>query len=155
MEENQVEKFDPSQLMEGVKSRIKSTFVSLIPDTQWEEMCKSEMDKFFKVQYKKDYNGRDTTERIPSEFEKIVTDLMREKCKEYLKELLAKPEYKIESIWQFNNNTNIGGNKVTLSEHLDSMIKEKMPDMMNAMLSSIMADSFYILFNNVRNKLGQ
>lgn len=35
--ENQVEKFDPSRLMEGVKDRIKATFVSLIPDTEWKK----------------------------------------------------------------------------------------------------------------------
>lgn len=36
--ENQVEKFDPSTLMQGVKDRIKATFTSLIPDEQWEQM---------------------------------------------------------------------------------------------------------------------
>ena len=34
--EKAVEKFDPSKLMDGVKDRIKATFVALIPDTQWE-----------------------------------------------------------------------------------------------------------------------
>ena len=32
--DNQVEKFDPSKLMDGVKDIIKATFVSLIPDGQ-------------------------------------------------------------------------------------------------------------------------
>jgi hypothetical protein len=47
MAETQVEKFDPSKLMDGVKDRIKATFVSLIPDDQWEIMVKKEMDSFF------------------------------------------------------------------------------------------------------------
>lgn len=47
MEENtQVQKFDPATLMQGVKDRIKATFVSLIPEEQWEEMVKKEVDKF-------------------------------------------------------------------------------------------------------------
>ena len=46
MEENtQVQKFDPATLMQGVKDRIKATFVSLIPEEQWEEMVKKEVDK--------------------------------------------------------------------------------------------------------------
>lgn len=39
----QVEKFDPSRLMEGVKDRIKSTFVSLIPDEMWNQMVEKEI----------------------------------------------------------------------------------------------------------------
>jgi len=41
------EKFDPSKLMDGVRDRIKATFVSLIPDDQWEVMVKKEIDAFF------------------------------------------------------------------------------------------------------------
>lgn len=48
----EIEKFDPSTLMQGVKDRIKATFVSLIPDTKWEEMVESEVDAFFKVEQK-------------------------------------------------------------------------------------------------------
>ena len=44
---NEVEKFDPSKLMQGVKDRIKSTFVSLIPDAEWEGLVKKEIDNFF------------------------------------------------------------------------------------------------------------
>ena len=47
--ENQVEKFDPSRLMEGVKDRVKATFVSLIPDTEWEEMIKKEINTFLRA----------------------------------------------------------------------------------------------------------
>lgn len=45
--ESQLEKFDPSTLMQGVKDRIKSTFVSLIPDAQWDSMVQKEIDSFF------------------------------------------------------------------------------------------------------------
>lgn len=43
MEQNQVEKFDPAKLMDGVKDRIKSTFVSLIPDDMWAQMIEKEI----------------------------------------------------------------------------------------------------------------
>lgn len=40
---NQIQKFDPSKLMEGVKDRIKATFVSLIPDDAWDRMVEKEI----------------------------------------------------------------------------------------------------------------
>lgn len=50
MEENQqIEKFDPSKLMDGVKDRIKATFVSLIPDEQWEQMVYAESKSFLNL----------------------------------------------------------------------------------------------------------
>lgn len=61
-----IEKFDPSKLMDGVKDRIKSTFVSLIPDDAWEAMVEKEIYVFTtgrielksKCNYdKKDENG--------------------------------------------------------------------------------------------------
>lgn len=42
-----VQKFDPAMLMQGVKDRIKATFVSLIPDDKWDEMVQKEVDDFF------------------------------------------------------------------------------------------------------------
>ena len=41
-----IEKFDPSRLMEGVKERIKSTFVSLIPEDAWAKMVEKEIYVF-------------------------------------------------------------------------------------------------------------
>lgn len=46
----QLEKFDPSTLMQGVKDRIKATFVSLIPDPQWDQIVQKEIDAFFAPQ---------------------------------------------------------------------------------------------------------
>lgn len=60
---NQVEKFDPAKLMDGVKDRIKSTFVSLIPDDAWEKMVEKEIYVFttgrieLKSDIAKDENG--------------------------------------------------------------------------------------------------
>jgi len=47
---NEVQKFDPSTLMQGVKDRIKATFVSLVPDDQWDQMVQKEIDAFFNVE---------------------------------------------------------------------------------------------------------
>jgi hypothetical protein len=58
-----IEKFDPSKLMDGVKDRIKSTFVSLIPDDAWEKMVEKEIYVFttgrIELKYKCNYDKKD------------------------------------------------------------------------------------------------
>lgn len=59
---NQIEKFDPSKLMDGVRDRIKATFVSLIPDDAWEKMVEKEIYTFTtgRIVQHHDYIGRDS-----------------------------------------------------------------------------------------------
>ena len=82
--ENQIEKFDPSKLMDGVKDRIKATFVSLIPDDAWNSMVERELYVFTtgKIIPHHEYQGSDSNghacykdweERIPYD-QKPITD---------------------------------------------------------------------------------
>ena len=82
--ENQIEKFDPSKLMDGVRDRIKATFVSLIPDDAWNSMVEKELYVFTtgKIIQHHEYQGtdsngnayyRDWEERIPYD-QKPITD---------------------------------------------------------------------------------
>lgn len=82
--ENQIEKFDPSKLMDGVKDRIKATFVSLIPDDAWNSMVEKELYVFTtgKILTHHEYKGSDSEgkaiyqdwdERIPYD-QKPITD---------------------------------------------------------------------------------
>ena len=61
-----IEKFDPSKLMDGVKDRIKSTFVSLIPDDAWEKMVEKEIYIFMtgriELKSKCNYDKKDEKE---------------------------------------------------------------------------------------------
>lgn len=43
----EIQKFDPSKLMDG--DRIKSTFVSLIPDDQWDKLVQAEITRFLNL----------------------------------------------------------------------------------------------------------
>lgn len=45
----ELEAFDPSRLMEGVRERIRATFVSLIPEDRWAAMVKEVIDEFMHV----------------------------------------------------------------------------------------------------------
>jgi hypothetical protein len=89
----QVQKFDPSTLMQGVKDRIKSTFVSLIPDDQWDGMVQKEIDNFFT--YKKEaYSGYGSNKQYePTEFAKLVDGLLKEEALERIKTYLKGDEF--------------------------------------------------------------
>src|SRR5438876_11157179 len=77
---DEIEKFDPSKLMQGVKDRIKSTFVSLIPDDKWDELVKTEIDAWFK---KETYNNRYNQQ--VSSFQIVVEETLKELAKEKVK----------------------------------------------------------------------
>lgn len=98
---NEILKFDPSQLMEGVKDRIKTTFVSLIPDEQWDGLVQREIDAFFQpVKYTNSqstqqvwrnnvgyvFEGQEVVEVEMSPFRKLVWAFCEDRLKESLKQ---------------------------------------------------------------------
>lgn len=112
---NEIEKFDPSKLMDGVKDRIKATFVSLIPDDAWEKMVEKEIYYFTEGRIKIDrryVDGeyRDIEVREPykqsgfvgmdktsgediSPLQQMIRDELREKFKQNLVDFLNSEEY--------------------------------------------------------------
>lgn len=84
-----IEKFNPATLMDGVRDRIKATFVSLIPEEQWEKLVQSEVDRFFNTN-KDVYNNR--SDRY-TDFQLIVRQELEKATRERLTELLRSPEY--------------------------------------------------------------
>lgn len=84
MTTNEIQKFDPSTLMEGVRQRIKATFVSLIPDDQWEELCKKEIDNFFDEKNTYNSSNRDYKSEFSEVCKVVLTELSKEKIKQYI-----------------------------------------------------------------------
>lgn len=124
-ENNQVQKFDPSTLMEGVRDRIKSTFVSLIPDDQWEVMVSRTVEEFFKKKDVDSYNSK----RYESNFDRVIMTELEAFTKEKLKEMLHSPEFSI--MWE--NNDKI------LSESLRNHLVESAPKIIARSIESLMA----------------
>lgn len=90
MAEN-IEKFDPSTLMQGVKDRIKATFVSLIPDEQWGQMVKAEIDSFFKQKE----TGFSNNRQYASDFQMLVRSMVNQEVKDRLEAYLKSPEFQV------------------------------------------------------------
>jgi len=130
---NEIEKFDPSTLMEGVRNRIKATFVSLIPDTQWEQMVNVEIEKFFKIE--NDWSSSRDNSKSP--FIKIVREeldnLARAKCKEMLEKYTC-------TVWE--------NNEPAMSDALKKLMEENAQAIFIGMFRSM----FQGVVNDLKNR---
>lgn len=136
--ENQVEKFDPSTLMQGVKDRIKATFVSLIPDAQWEQMVKTEVDGFFKTR-ESGYNYKSQV----SDFTFLVNACLQEECKKRMTEYLTSDDF-------ITNYTNNGVPVVT--EKVKQLIVENSGEILASMMGGVFSAMLMDFKNKMRNQ---
>jgi hypothetical protein len=118
----EVEKFDPSTLMEGVKNRIKATFVSLIPDAQWEQMCQQQINQFTKRRPGQYSNSEPT----PSEFENLAYEILRDFSKERIEEGIKKYQ-----------SANYGSYDAKINDLVQTMLIEKSSEIFAAMFGSM------------------
>jgi len=86
----EIEKFDPSKMMDGVKDRIKATFASLVPDDAWDQMVKSTVHKYF---HEKDYGNNYTDRYKYTQFDLLVFTLLEEETRKRLAEYLKSEGY--------------------------------------------------------------
>lgn len=131
----EIEKFDPSKLMQGVKDRVKATFVSLIPETQWEQLCQREIDNFFHPS-----EVRTDNKKYYSEFRSVCFEILTEWSKEHLKECLK--EYHSE-FWKDDGL----GNAVAPSQLLKDLMIKHAPEIFGNVFASIAAKVVYDLRN--------
>lgn len=136
MEENtQVQKFDPATLMHGVKDRIKSTFVSLIPEEQWKEMIEKEVGKFFR-----EYELRQYDIRYVSDFSVLVNSLLKEEAEKRMKEYLGSPEF--QTVWTDNG-----------SGIISQAIREMMIENSGLILCNMYQEMFTSMLHRFRSEL--
>lgn len=131
---NEVEKFDPATLMQGVKDRIKATFISLIPDEQWEQMVQSEINKYFKTEqtgYRSD-NYR-------SDFTNTVYSVLQEETKKKITEVLSTPEFTVMYTGP--------DNQLTVSDVIKAEIIKKAPEIFASVLEGAIGNVIQQLKN--------
>ena len=128
---NEVQKFDPATLMDGVRDRIKATFVSLIPEEHWEAMIQRETDAYFKPRE----NYRDTPRY--SDFQLTCQKVMTEICEVKIREALLKYE---NHLW--------GENEVKVGEILMAQLQANASQMFAAMIGSQVQK----VINDIKNR---
>lgn len=89
---NEVQKFDPSLLMEGVKARIRAEFASLIPDEAWTQMVEKEVQSYFHDKFENNYRNERT-----SKFEDLIRNLLTEETKKRFAVYISSAEF--ERVW--------------------------------------------------------
>ena len=124
--ENAVEKFDPSKLMDGVKDRIKSTFISLIPDGQWEQMVKNEIDDFINKRKKSPWS-QETESKFSILVHETIAMILKDKIKKQLEEFIG----------------NRYDEKITPA--LDKLIKENAESLISGMMGNMLRNAISLM----------
>lgn len=121
----EIEKFDPATLMQGVKDRIKATFVSLIPDAQWDQMVKREIDSYFESRDQNHYNYN----RTISDFTYTVNEVLRKEAEKKIQELLKSPDFQVKWV----------GNAVEAPEFFRNAIMKRAPEIFEQAVGNAIA----------------
>ncbi len=79
--------FNPNDALDAIKSRIKDVYVSLIPEEQWNEMVKNEIDRYFKRGDSPNAYGNSSSLKV-SNFAHDVHAVLMEETKRRTREYL-------------------------------------------------------------------
>ena len=82
---DEIEKFDANEAMQRVRERIKDSFVSLIPDEQWNEMVKKEVDSYFKEK-ESGYGQRAYASNFTLDVHSVLSEEVKQRVGKYLLE---------------------------------------------------------------------
>lgn len=136
MGDQHIEKFDPATLMDGVRNRIKATFISLIPDDQWGAMVKKEVDAFF--QQKDTWNN--SSRSYVSDFQTLVKQTLDAEAKRRVAEYFASPEFEVT--WDTNG-------RPIVNEQIKKLLIENSGEI----LANMMGSMFASMLSNFRSSL--
>lgn len=90
--ENETKKFDPADAMLSVKEKIKDSFVSLIPEEQWNETVKKEIERYFQ-------EGQEYHKVAASNFTRDVHAVLNEEVTQRVKFYL---QQNFHTVWSDN-----------------------------------------------------
>lgn len=93
-EKKEIQKFDPTKLMEGIKDRIKAEFASLIPDEQWNQMVKKEVDDFFNTT-EQDRSYQSSIMNHKTRFDFLIKEMLSQYCTDKFKEYLNSEKFTV------------------------------------------------------------
>ena len=133
-----LEKFDPSKLMDGVKDRIKATFVSLIPDDEWDRLVQAEIKAFFE---KKTEDGWTTPKTTP--FAAICISILKQDAAKRINDFLQTEEYKRS--WDSYG-------QPVVSKAVEKVIIENSGAVLAQMIGGISSDMLQNFASQIRNR---
>lgn len=133
----EITKFNPSDYVDAIKSKIKSAIVDAIPEAMWNDLIKAEIKKMFEPTIVPGrYGERDTTG--PSEFTRTVMDVFKDKLRAHVKDVLESPEWHAQ--WE--------GTKAQAGELLGKLLVENAGSIISGWLGS----AFSHIISSMPNK---
>ncbi len=128
----EIKKFDPNAAMASVKEKIKDSFVSLIPDEQWNDMVKKEIDSYFAMK-EEGYGERGRSSSFTKEVHSCLQDEVRSRVKDYLLQ-------NFNSVWS-NNGIPVCNEKI--EEFITANAGKVLSDMIGGMMSMALQNAGY------------
>lgn len=80
---SEVEKYNPSKIMENVTDKIKATFAELIPDEEWKRLVQKQVETFMDRQNDQWGNKKD------AEFTVMCQTILKETARDHIKEYIT------------------------------------------------------------------
>ncbi len=130
--ETAVNKFDANEAMKSVKDKIKDSFVSLIPDEQWNEMVKKEIDEYFKER-EEGAGYRNYASMFTKDVHSVLSQEVNVKVKNYLIENFS-------DTW-YNNGIPVCNKKV--EEIITNNAGKILADMIGGSIQSALSQAGY------------
>lgn len=133
VEENkEIVKFDPSSVVDKVRTKIREQFVDLIPDEQWNQMIQGEIKDFMELK-RPDYNQQ----RDVSGLRIIVRRMLEEEVKNRVNAILESKEWSSQWAPTPPGSANHGSyGHHAASEKITTMLKENGAEILNMWLSN-------------------
>ena len=130
----QVAQFNPSTIMDGVRDKIKASFIELIPEEHWNAMVQKEIDDYFSENINVNTNNYDKS-NFKSKFQILLRSELESECKLRLADYLKSSE--------FNASWGVNGQMVASQATKTMMIENSgaiMANMFSGMFSGMLSN---------------
>ncbi len=124
-----VERWKPEQFKDKVESKIRESFIDLIPEDAFKKMVSDAIDKFTTGETKRvsDYGGSKEV-YVNSGIENVVDQILRDEVKAALKAMLCSEEW----VRDYNG---------VMGKHLAKLVADAAPQMIQQLMSSMIENA--------------
>jgi len=137
---------------EKLREQIKTAFVELIPEDQWNDMVRKELDQFFHGRKDSpDYewiNGKKCKVDYPSRFHVMVREAAEAECKERVKQVIHLGFWRPDkgSLWEYGH----------FATQVEKLVKAWLSDnakmLVKVMIESMIGDAAENILSHVASK---
>lgn len=133
-----IDKFNPQSLADTVKDRLKATFISLIPEEQWDQLVSNEIEVFFE----KKEDAYSTNRTSSTKFQQLIQKELENYSIERLKEYFASDQFRVAYDEK---------GEPVMSEAINKLIAENSGQMLMNLFHNAIQQHFHQLSYTIQN----